>query len=741
MAPPTTPPDTSARTRGRGLGVLAVVGLVTVAAALLSALATGAVAPRVLLDPGAAVRWGAPVVGVLRNLALAVTLGGLALLALVLPPPARVLPGARRAAARPPDPTIPALHVPPAPDAAAGIAPRFQLTHAPHHRAHASRPGDGRAWERTRRISAVAAVVWAVTHAVDVLLTHLAVAGSSIGDPTYGTQLWQFLTEIELGQILGLSVLFAAAAAAATVAVGGLTSAGWALAATAIALVPVALTGHAAGAAAHDLAVSGLYLHLLGVSVWAGGLVVLTLVAPLLRGLPADTADTARRFSSVAGWCVVLVVVSGFASAYVRLDSPADLVTHPYGRVLLAKILLTIVLMAAGAWHRRHLLGRLDAAGGEAMAARTARSVFWRLVGAEALVIGAVVGLAVTMSSSAPPVPQEPPAAPSPVFDITGYPEPPSPEVLNYLTQWYPDPLIATACGAALVLYLRWRRRLVRRGDRWSTPRTVAWVAGVVVLFWVTQGGPAVYGRVLFSAHMFEHMMLAMVIPILLVLGAPVTLALRALPQRRDGSRGGREWLLALVGSRWAQFFAHPIVAAVNFAGSLIVFYYTAFLPLALETHPGHILMVAHFTLAGYLFVNALIGIDPGPQRPPHALRIVLLFGTMAFHAFFGVSITSLTTLLAPEYFGLLGLSWGVDALADQVTGGMITWGIGEIPTLALAVSVGFMWATDDARVARREDRRADRDGDAELAAYNEMLARRAGEAPEPAPAGGDARR
>lgn len=113
-------------------------------------------------------------------------------------------------------------------------------------------------------------------------------------------------------------------------------------------------------------------------------------------------------------------------------------------------------------------------------------------------------------------------------------------------------------------------------------------------------------------------------------------------------------------------------------------------------------------------------------NRPSYPVRLVLLFATMAFHAFFGLSLASNTALLAADYFGRLGLTWWVDALKDQQIGGFVTWGIGEAPTLVLAVIMAMMWARADQKVAVRLDRQADRSGDAELNAYNRMLAERA---------------
>jgi putative copper resistance protein D len=234
---------------------------------------------------------------------------------------------------------------------------------------------------------------------------------------------------------------------------------------------------------------------------------------------------------------------------------------------------------------------------------------------------------------------------------------------------------------------------------------------------------------VLFSAHMVQHMVLAAVVPIFLALAGPVSLALRALPVRAtrlggDASRGPREWILVLVHSRVGQFFAHPLVAAVNFVASMIVFYYSGLFEWSLRTGVGHYAMVVHFTLVGYLFVNGIVGVDPGPKRLPYPQRLILLFATMAFHAFFGVTLVGGDSLLVADWFGLMGRPWGPSAIADQQAGGAITWGIGEIPTLAVAIGVVYAWSRDDERAARRRDRQVARHGDVELDEYNAMLAR-----------------
>lgn len=630
-------------------------------ATLIGVVVTGASAPILVGDPGALVRWGAPVVGVLTQLAQAVTLGGLVMLAFVLP-------GGRGEAG-----------------------------------------DDGAAWRVTRSAASVAAPAWALLAVVDLVVGYALVAGRPLGGVGFGDELGFYVTEISTGRSQLVTAVLAAVTALAVVAVSGYRSALVALVLAVVTLLPQATSGHAAGSSNHDLGMSALFGHVLGAAVWTGGLAVLALTSRRL----AQPAAIASRFSAVAAWCFAIVAATGVASTWIRVGSPSALATS-YGLVLMAKIVLLIALGAAGWWHRRRAIAALRQGRGAG---------FWRLIGVEVALVGAASGLGVALAGSEPPVQQEPVGRLTPTEVISGRPAPPEPSAEALLTAFYPDLLFGFLAVAMLVVYLGWVLQLRRRGDRWPVGRTVSWVAGALVFAYLVLGAPAVYGHVLLSAHMAAHMAFVMVVPILLVLGAPVTLALRALPTRHDGSRGPREWLLGLVHSRVGRFVATPVIAAVIFVGGMVAFYFTPLLYLAASTHLGHVLMIVHFMLSGYLFVNGLIGVDPGPRRPGYPMRLVLLFATMAAHAFFGLAVMSSTALLAADYYGALGLPWGVDALADQREAGEIAWGIGEIPAVAIAVLLALSWARADERLARRSDRAADRDGDAELEAYNAMLA------------------
>jgi putative copper resistance protein D len=451
----------------------------------------------------------------------------------------------------------------------------------------------------------------------------------------------------------------------------------------------------------------------LSAAVWVGGLLALVV---LRRPLGDALGVVARRYSSVALWCFVTLGVSGVMTATTRLGSWSDLAT-PYGVLVLVKVLAFTALGAAGVWHRRVTLDRIDAVSGDVRG-----RLFVRLAVVETMVMGLAFGVATALARSEPPVP-ETVSDPSPALSLTGYPAPAAPTALSWLTAWRVEWLFLATGLLAVGLYVAGVVRLRRRGDAWPVLRTLSWVAGWLLFLYATNGVLGIYGRVAFSWHMTLHMVEAMVVPIFLVLGAPVTLALRTVRPRSDGTLGPREMLLALVHSRFLAVVGNPVFAAVFFFMSLVVFYWTGLFQLALETHTGHLLMTAHFVLAGYLFAWVLVGVDPGPKRWSPALRLVVLFATISFHAFFGVAMISGTTLLGGDFFPTIDIPWVTDPLADQRYGGGVAWAIGELPSLVLALTVALQWFRTDSAESVRQDRRADRDGDAGLTAYNERLA------------------
>ncbi|MFD9904529.1 cytochrome c oxidase assembly protein [Streptomyces sp. NPDC059063] len=274
----------------------------------------------------------------------------------------------------------------------------------------------------------------------------------------------------------------------------------------------------------------------------------------------------------------------------------------------------------------------------------------------------------------------------------------------------------------ALALYGWGVLRLVRRGDKWPVGRTVAFVVGVLSVLLVMCTKLNDYGMVLFSVHMVQHMVISMLSPILLLLGAPITLTLRALPPAGRGRTGPRELLLALLHSRYMRIITHPAFTIPMFIASLYALYFTPLFDTLMGSKAGHIGMMVHFLAVGLIFFWPIMGVDPGPHRPGYLMRMLELFAGMPFHAFFGIALMMASEPMIDTYKNPPA-SLGVEALADQNAAGGIAWAFSEIPSVLVLIALLFQWYRSDQREGRRKDRAADRNGDKELEEYNAYLA------------------
>ena len=636
------------------LGLSLAFGLIALALGLIIG---GGAAAQALADPGVVVRWGLPISKMVFNLSLAAAIGATAFAT-------------------------------------------FAISE------------DNPLLQRVLNLSGFAGMVWVVSAAANFLFTYLSVTGSAFSvSESFSNSLGLFATQIQLGQYLALNLIGAVLFSTFAFVVRKLTATLFLTILGLASIVPIALTGHAAGTANHSMAVNAIGIHLAAVIIWVGGLIALFVV----RGRDnTEAAIHTKRYSSLALVAFILVAISGLASAFVRLPNAADWFSN-YGFILALKISAIILLGVLGVVYRRRVIARIATGANQT-------ATFFRLVVVEFVIMGSAIGFATALARTAPPVDPLASVGITPAEILTGEKLPPELTAMSFLTVWKIDLLWLVICAGTIIAYIAGVYRLRKRGDKWSWLRTSSWVAGMLGLFYVTSGALNAYQEYLFSMHMIGHMVLAMGIPVLLVAGAPVTLLLRAVEKRKDNSRGVREWVLWAVHTKYMQLVGHPLVAAVLFASSLVTFYYTPLFGWATREHIGHEWMVVHFLITGYLFAQALIGIDPGPKRLGYPIRLGLLIVTMAFHAFFGLSLMSGNGLLLAEWFGAMGRTWGQDPTADQQTGGAIAWGIGELPTTVLTIIVCVQWFAADRRDAVRLDRASDRSGNADVEEYNRML-------------------
>jgi len=548
----------------------------------------------------------------------------------------------------------------------------------------------GPAGYRWLRAASWAALAWLVVTAAQVVFTLSDLLGVPPG-VALGQLRWSFALESTRALLLvmtGAALLTIGATTALTT-----TGTAW-LAVLAVATtLPPAFVGHAAAAGNHLLAVDSLLWHIPAAAIWAGGLFAL-LIGRRVPGLPA----AARRYSRAAAWCFGIVAASGMVNALGRIDL-ADLATTGYGRAVLGKALALLALGGLGLWNRKISLVRLDA--GQPAA-------FRRFAAGELLVFAGTFGLAVALARI--PTPGDP-AAESTAQALLGYRPPDGPPTArSVLLEWLTEPLFLGISLIAVLLYAAGVRRLWRAGTRWPWLRLVSWGAGWAVVVFATNSGLAAYAPLRFSVHMAQHLALMTLAPVLMVLGAPVTLGLRALRRATEpGMRGPREWLRLALHSRVTRLLAHPVVALAVLIVSLFGMYFTDLYEVALRSHLAHLAMLVHLLGAGYLFYWSVVGVDPTPHRVAPPVRLIVLFAAMGFHAFFGVVLMQSGTATAADWYAALDLPWLGDPVADQRTAGGIAWSFGEIPSLVVAIALLVQWLRVDEREARRYDRAAAR--------------------------------
>jgi putative copper resistance protein D len=563
--------------------------------------------------------------------------------------------------------------------------------------------------EKVRRLLKITSTIWVFGAFGTVIFTLAQILGTTIADALDLTVVRSFITQISLGKYLAFQALMAALVLIFSFATKKIESLIILLVLSIAGLVAPVFESHAASSGSHSLVIGSLVIHVIALSLWVGGVIALgTLSAE-------DRPVAVPRFSQMALWSAIAVVVSGAVNAWARLNF-ADAWNSSYAYIVLAKVFATVILVLIGYLHRKTLANKktINWAG------------FAKLITVEAgiMVVTVVMGTWLSTSSS----PDRPGVQEfSPALSIVGIPTPPEPTLSRVLFSYEPNALMIGVLGLMVALYIKGVVVLTKRGDKWPIGRTIAFALGIAATNFATSGGLGLYAQFSFSYHMMSHMVLGMIAPIGLVLGAPMTLALRTLPQGRNSDeRGVRGSLLAALHSKIGVIYTNPIVALAIFDGSLFALYFTDLFAVLMQSHVGHLFMSLHFLAAGFLFFFIIIGVDPNPRRVHHLVQIVILFAAMSIHAFFSVALMSTTTLIDDGFYASLQTPWLGDPLADQKLGGSIGWAMGEIPILIALVATFINWMRDDSREAKRIDRNTARQAAMgqpdDLANYNQYL-------------------
>ncbi|MFI0356110.1 cytochrome c oxidase assembly protein [Actinomadura sp. 9N407] len=545
-----------------------------------------------------------------------------------------------------------------------------------------------------------AAALWATAWALAMLMVIMFSAADLFGVPVTtgvtGNMLRTFLLELPQGRALLMVAAAAVLVAVASRPVSTPGGAGYVLVLALAGMLPPVFTGHATGTSHHTAAVYSLAAHIVGAALWVGGLVVLLAAARDARALDGWLPAVVTRYSRLAAVCLALVAASGLVNAWIRLDG-LDLGSR-YGALVAAKTAALAAIGGLGWWHRRASIPALREHPG-----RPGRRAFVRIATVEVVVMAATMALATGLSRTPPPEVSQG------TLDLVtlrlGFPLPGPFSWTSALTGWSADPLFVSLIVACAALYATGVARLRRGGSRWPMGRVIAWYAGLAALLVVTCGGLARYSMVLFSAHVVQHLVVSLLVPALLLLGAPVTLTLRALP--RDSAGGGRtvrELLVAALRSRALRVACHPLVAPAVFVAGLYGFYLTPLFEASLRNHALHAFSMAVFMASAGCYLWPIIGRDPLPGRPPLGARFLLAACVVPFHALFGAVIMGWGGVLAGDWFTGLGRTWGATALRDQRAGGGLAWALGEAAALVIIMALAHRWIRDDPPAARRAD-------------------------------------
>ncbi|WP_247642484.1 cytochrome c oxidase assembly protein [Brevibacterium aurantiacum] len=601
---------------------------VAVAAVIASAAFSGAAAEREALDPGAFVRWALPIALTVHHLVLGVVVGCLIFAATLVP--SKDTDTAEE-------------------DSAAH--PAFTLV---------------------RTVAVAASFVWLGSVVVVTVLTYANLVGQPVsGSAAFLSQLTYFLTDLIVGQawaaitviaflVCNLAFFFRSTTGLACTALLALT-----------AIVPISLIGHAAGSDDHYAGVGALAVHWLGVLVWVGGVAALAVTIPVLASTSTTlvTKSVIARFSALAGVAFFLVLGSGVINAALRLGEWDGLLSR-YGQLIVIKFSATLLLGAIGFAHRRWAMTQVGSRSGTLLA--------WRLVIGEVLIMGGVIGVTAALGRTAPPVPLELEPAITPAEVFTGYPMPPALTWYRWLSEWRWDWLWLAFILTAAAVYLLGVRKTRITGDKWPRKRTASWFTGIVLLVYVTCGAPTIYGMVLISAHTVMLLALAVLIPLLLAVGAPLDLLRLSVPRRTDGSRGPREWIEASTPSVGAVV-RNPLFSGAVLVLSLILLYYTPLLRLSLDFWIAHQVTNLYFLIIGFWFMASVMRTRIKPRtRLRQILAVAGVAGILLLWAnmlAFGVS-----PVLEVDWFSSLDRTWGPSIAVDQQNAGTAVLLIGVAP-------------------------------------------------------------
>ncbi len=255
------------------------------------------------------------------------------------------------------------------------------------------------------------------------------------------------------------------------------------------------------------------------------------------------------------------------------------------------------------------------------------------------------------------------------------------------LQSWTFDPWILVPLLLTAGIYLRgWWQLRQQMPDQFSTWRLVAFLGGLVTIFVAIASPLDAFAGLLLQVHMIQHMLLMMVAPPLILLGAPAIPMLRGLPQPllKNGLGPFLAWPAL---RRLGHFLANPLVCWIAFVAATLAWHTPALYELALRSEFWHAVEHICFLSTALLFWWPVI--QPWPSRPQWPRWAIIPYVLLA-----DIQNTALSAffifyerVIYPTYATVPRL-WGISVLEDQAAAGAIMWVPGSIIFL---VPVGWV--------------------------------------------------
>ena len=249
------------------------------------------------------------------------------------------------------------------------------------------------------------------------------------------------------------------------------------------------------------------------------------------------------------------------------------------------------------------------------------------------------------------------------------------------LRSWQLPPWITAALLATALVYARgWRALHGQMPRRFGAWRLVAFMAGLAAVFLAVGSPLDAFAGLLLQVHMAQHLLLVMVAPPLLWLGAPTLPLLRGLPQSVAKSALG-PFLAWPRLQRAVRALAHPVVAWGLFTAAIVVWHLPGPYQLALRSPAWHQVEHLSFLAAGLVFWWPVVEPWPGRAPWPRWAMIAYLLAADVQNTILSAFFAFSERIIYPAYAAAPRL-WGITALDDQATAGALMWVPGSIAFL-----------------------------------------------------------